>query len=54
MSYHRGVFNVTVQEPDADDPKFEILGHSRGSDLAQAIMETSVVAKRNLSDGTRL
>ena len=39
ITYHQGTFQVTIQEPDADDPKFEILGHNRGLDLAQAVME---------------
>ena len=33
-------------------PSSEILGHNRGLDLAQAVMETCVQAKRNLEEGT--
>jgi hypothetical protein len=51
ITYHGGTYRVTMQEPDADDPKFEILGHHLGSDLAQAIMETCVEAKRKLKEG---
>jgi hypothetical protein len=54
ITYHQGTFRVTIQEPDADDPKFEILGHKLGPDLAQAVMETCVEAKRNLDEGTRI
>ena len=51
ITHHRGTYRVTMQEPDADDPKFEILGHSWGSDLARAIMETCVESKRKLTEG---
>jgi hypothetical protein len=52
ITYHRGTYRVTMQEPDADDPKFEILGKSLGSDLAQAIIETCVEAKRKLKEAS--
>src|SRR5271165_6992704 len=46
MTYHRGTSRVWIHEPDADDPKFETLGHGVDEDLAAAILSACVAAKR--------